>query len=334
MEGCVSTIGRKYKEDLDQQVKDPFLGDYLKIVQSKAYRRLAFKTQVLSLPDNPHVRTRLIHTGEVMAISIMIADALGLNKNLCMAIAAGHDIGHTPYGHLGERVLSECRGSPFCHNINGVVLAQHVERRGQGLNLTYETLEGILKHNRETTIPDFGKDEPREHAAVTYADKIAFTFSDLNDAVRYGYIDGGNLPGCAIELGATQTIREHNTLNALVAESREKGAVSFSEGSVFANFDELYTVLLEKFYLKIDFSIQEMILRKLYRNISEISDIDPSFLVSMLTDKEANRFGELMSNCSKPSVKDINHCGLFEILPYLTDKKIDYSDPDLGWKPR
>lgn len=334
MKACEKSIGRRYKEKEDLLIDDPFLNDYTKIIQSRAYRRLAYKTQVISLPTNPHVRTRLLHTNEVIAISAGIAKRLGLNINLCIAIAAGHDIGHTPYGHLGERVLSEFSGKPFKHHINSVVVAQHVERKGKGLNLTYEVLEGILNHARGTGKLTIDKNKHQEYSAVMFADKIAYTFSDLNDAMRYGYIDQNKIPACALSLGENQRERTNNAVKALISESQKKGFVQFSEGKVFQNFDELRKFLCEEFYYKVDWLLQEKILRRLceyFSNDNKFSNVDPIIAVSLLTDKEANYFGRFLLNSRKPSADQIKHLGIVEILPYLGNKSIDYTDPDLDW---
>ena len=197
MEAYTKTKGRRYegefhsiKKDFAKDpnkfinysplMKDPFKEDFVRIIQSKAYRRLPYKTQVISLPDCVHVRTRAIHTNEVIGISSRIADRLGLNLSLCEAIAAGHDIGHTPYGHAGEEVLSKFGVKPFNHALNGVLIAQHIERNGMGLNLCHETLEGMLNHSRGAGKLAIVNSKPAEYSVVMFSDKIAYTFSDLN----------------------------------------------------------------------------------------------------------------------------------------------------------
>ncbi len=333
-----TSVGRRYTEDIDILVEDSFLNDYTKILQSKAFRRLAYKTQVHSMPDNPHVRTRLVHTNEVIAVSIYIAEQLGLNKNLCMAIAAGHDIGHTPYGHDGERVLSKFSGKSLKHYINSVVVAQHVERKGRGLNLTHETLEGMINHSRgdgKLTVDD---SLPLEYAVVMFADKIAYTFSDLNDAIRYGYLDEKCLPDFAIGLGGNQRQRTTTVVDALVRESKRKNFVSFNEGKVFENFNNLKSFMFQEVYSKKDFSIQNTILLRLceffqrqFKDKEEFAGVPPEFAVSLLTDREANYYGELLLCSRNPSEQQISNFGVWEILPHLRGKTIDYTNPDLDW---
>ncbi len=334
MQSISTTKGRRFKEKEDNIAKDPFLNDYIKITQSGAYRRLAFKTQVLSMPNNPHVRTRLVHTEEVIGISMVIAENLGLNMNLCMAIAAGHDIGHTPYGHLGEKILSKLSGKKFRHNINSVIIAQHIERRGKGLNLTPEVLDGILSHSFRYKSKNCKKYRPQEYAAVMWADKIAYTFSDLNDGVRYGYLSKKEIPEYAYKLGKNQRQRVSSVINALISESKEKGYVSLTKGETYEHFMNLRQFLIENFYKNVDHSLQEQYLKTIYEFIKkspEFNGVDPVVAVSLLTDREVDRFANLLAHSVKPTLSDLKHFGLIEILPYIKNRKIDYETPDLFW---
>ncbi|MFW6450438.1 MAG: HD domain-containing protein [Nanoarchaeota archaeon] len=320
MKAITSTKGRARKEREDVLAKDPFLNDYIKITQSGAYRRLAYKTQVLSMPNNPHVRTRLVHTEEVIGISMILAESLGLNMNLCMAIAAGHDIGHTPYGHLGERVLSRLSGRKFKHNINSVLIAKSVERKGKGLNLTEEVLEGMFYHSLR--YKNRNKKRANEYSAVMWADKIAYTFSDLNDGLRYGYLKKNEIPSVAFRLGKNQRERTATIVNSILKESRKKGLVSFSEGKVYRDFMELREFLKNNFYKNIDLSLQERYLKHVYRFIkdsNQFDGIDPLLAVSLLTDREVDIFIELITHSVKPGISDLKHFGLMEILPYIKD---------------
>ena len=332
MEPTRESRGRRHEEKEDMLVQDPFLNDYLKITQSGAFRRLSSKAQVLSMPDNPHVRTRLVHTEEVIGISMAIAQALGLNMHLCMAIAAGHDIGHTPYGHLGEDVLTKRCGRQFSHKTNSVVIAQHIERRGQGLNLTHEVLDGMLNHSLDCR--EENRKRAPEIAVVMYADKIAYTFSDLNDALRYGYLDETEVPECALRLGRDQRQRMFNVTQALIEESKSKDMVSFSEGEVFRDFIGLRSYLFEHFYRHVDLSLQEHFLHSIYdffESSPDFKDIDPAIATSLLTDNEVDTFVRLLTHSVRPTMHDFCHFGLIEIVPYLRGRKIDFTDPDLDW---
>jgi len=334
MEACFETKGRRHKETQDILTTNPFLDDYIKIIQSKGFRRLAYKAQVFSLPDNPHVRTRLVHTNEVIAISSTIAEILDLNSHLCMAIAAGHDIGHTPYGHIGERLLSQLGGRELKHHVNSVVVAQHIERKSDGLNLTYETLDGILNHSRGDGRLTVENNKPQEHSVVMFADKIAYTFSDLNDAIRYNHLKTNQIPDCALRLGKDQRERTKKVIYALVEESREKSYVQFSEGKVFEEFNELRGFMYKEVYNKRDWELQKVILKKAYQFFSDHKDyfgINPALLSSLLTDQEANKFGEILLKSREPSIDQIMEFGIFEIIHHIKDKEIDYTIPDLKW---
>ncbi|MBU2637470.1 MAG: HD domain-containing protein [Nanoarchaeota archaeon] len=334
MEPYLISRGRRHEEKEDTLIHDPFLNDFTKIIQGKAYRRLAFKTQVVSLPDNPHVRTRLVHTQEVISIALAIATQLGLNTNLCLAIAAGHDIGHTPFGHIGEKLLSKIGGKPFRHEVNSVVIAQHIERKGKGLNLTAETLEGILYHSRGSGSLCTDVNVPQEYNAVMFADKIAYNVSDPDDAVRYGFISRDAVLEKTAKLGRNQRIRVQNIVSALVEESRSKGAVSFSEGEIFEEFEKLRKFMYADVYANIDTSLQEQVVYGLcdyFANNSYFEGVSPVLLTSLLTDKEANYFGTFMIKCKRPKIEEIADFGIFEILPYLKGRDIDYTNPDLDW---
>ncbi|MFC1741877.1 HD domain-containing protein [Nanoarchaeota archaeon] len=340
MERCSYSVGRRHPEKEDTLIQDPFLNDFNKIIQSKSYRRLAYKTQVFTLPDNPHVRTRLMHTSEVMASSMMISENLGLNTNLCLAIAAGHDLGHTPYGHMGERLLSAIGRKKFKHHVNSVVVAQHIERKGKGLNLSYETLEGMLNHSRgsgELTVDDT---LPQEYAAVMFADKISYMFSDVNDALRYGDVSEHELPDAIRWLGFNQRTRTEKVIQALLDESREKGHVQFSEGEVFEQFDELKTFMYDVVYPRLNGIVEALqgqmipLIVKYFTDQPFFNGVDPVLLTSLLTDKECFYFQNILSTTRMPDVDQLCNFGIFEIIPYIKRKNIDYCDPDLGWKEK
>lgn len=341
---------KAYDEDLLVHDIDPFLSDYLKIIQSKAVRRLADKTQVLCFPENPHVRTRRVHTDEVVAVSSTISEKLGLNTKLCQAIAAGHDIGHTPYGHLGETVLSKIDNKPFKHYVFSAIVAEHIERKGFGLNLTYETLEGILNHSRGKDKLSLDNNILDEYNVVMYSDKIAYTFSDINDAVRYGYLNEENMPSEVKYLGDNQRQRNDKCIRALITESLDKGKVCFSSGEVFEMFSNIREFMYNEVYFKLDFDMHEQIIKKAYEyfaseeffdNFSEysyensgieIENIDPIVATALLTDREANKFGDFILQTRKPSIHDISHFGVLEILPYISSKNIDIYSSTLNPK--
>ena len=330
------SIGRRHHEDYQVYVENPFLEDLVRIYHSKSYRRLADKTQVITVPRNAYTRTRATHTAEVIAVAITISENLGLNTGLCQAIAAGHDIGHMPYGHLGEKVLSDILGKPFYHPIGGVVVAQSIEKlEGIGLNLSFETLEGILFHSRTGPVKlNATQGVPDEYNAVMFADKIAYTFSDVNDAIRYGYIDGNNLPRFVLDLGDVQDKRTYKVIGALIEESRRKGKVEFSEGKVFEDFEKTREFMFREVYLKMNHDIKEVVLRKAYEFFSQepfFEGVNPAAALLMLTDRETNKLGEIMSESGRITVFDIQGLGILDSVERLRGKTIDLTNPDLNW---
>ncbi len=236
------------KDDSDNIFFDgvnPFILDQMKVLQSKAYRRLEEKTQVFFQPSNPHVRTRATHTVEVCSLAVTVSDFLGLNTELTRAIALAHDIGHTPYGHVGETFLTQKTGKKFKHNAFGIVVAEEIERKGGGLNLTEEVKFGIYYHSGF----DFeNKIYLPECAVVRICDKICNTFSDLNDAIRFDYVKESDLPSCFYELGKTQRKRVANCLRGLFQESYLAKEVSFSQSETAKIFKEATEWMYENVY--------------------------------------------------------------------------------------
>src|SRR5687767_12002292 len=180
----------------DSPVRTPFQRDRDRIVHSKAFRRLKHKTQVFISPEGDHYRTRLTHTLETCMIARTVARALGLNEDLTEAIALGHDLGHPPFGHIGENVLDACMreryGSGFRHNEHSLRVVERLERDGEGLNLTEQVRDGILNHTGPT------KPATLEGRIVRLVDRIAYINHDIDDAVRAGVLDPATLPQAEI----------------------------------------------------------------------------------------------------------------------------------------
>ena len=169
-------------------VRTCFQRDIDRIIHSKAFRRLMHKTQVFLQPEGDHYRTRMTHTIEVVRIARTIARGLELNEDLTEAAAYGHDLGHTPFGHAGERVLNEIMPGGFEHNVQSLRVVDRLENDGDGLNLTYEVRRGILCH----TGPDTA--ETLEGQLLRLADKIAYINADIDDALRGGIIYPIDIP--------------------------------------------------------------------------------------------------------------------------------------------
>ena len=200
------------EEPKDNDVRTAFQRDTDKIIHCKAFRRLMHKTQVFLRPEGDHYRTRMTHTIEVSRIARTIAGGLKLNADLAEAVAMGHDLGHTPFGHAGEIALSEATGQPFRHNEQSLRVVDVLENDGVGLNLTYEVRMGILGHTGDR-VP-----ETLEGQIVRYADRFAYVNHDIDDAIRAGILQQGDIPKSVSKiLGYSHSQR----INALVCDAIE-----------------------------------------------------------------------------------------------------------------
>lgn len=222
--------GRK-REEPPCPVRTPFQRDRDRILHSKSFRRLKHKTQVFLAPEGDHYRTRLTHTLEVSQIGRTIGRALGLNEDLIEAIALGHDLGHTPFGHAGEKVLDTwCRehglADGFQHHIQSVRVVELLENHGRGLNLTREVVEGIRRHTKGRS--DYGLvlegDETLhwEGRVVKIADRIAYMNHDLQDALESGLLSHADIPRDLVELlGGTNRERIASMVQDVVSTTLE-----------------------------------------------------------------------------------------------------------------
>ncbi len=192
-------------------IRTSFQRDRDRIIHSKAFRRLKHKTQVFIAPADDHYVTRLTHTLEVSQIARTIARALNLNEDLAEAISLGHDLGHTPFGHIGEEGLNELYQGGFRHNEQSLRVVDLLERQGQGLNLTWEVRDGILNHSKgqgEVLGEGWGEANTLEGAICKIADVVAYVNHDVEDAIRAGLISRDDLPGpVAATLGHTHSQR-------------------------------------------------------------------------------------------------------------------------------
>jgi dGTPase len=226
-------------------VRNDFQRDRDRIIHAKAFRRLMHKTQVFISPDGDHFRTRLTHTLEMMQISRTIARALDLNEDLTEAIALGHDLGHTPFGHTGEEALSRAlaaHGRSFRHNQHSLRVVDKLEKAGTGLNLTLEVRDGILNHT--------GKGYPftREGEIVRVADRIAYVNHDVDDALRAGIITWEDLPeGPLSVLGEKMSVRIDTLVRDMISTSEERGRISLSD-EIYESLMELRTWLFKNVY--------------------------------------------------------------------------------------
>ncbi len=204
--------GRQKSEEGDfSDIRTPFMRDRDRIIHSKSFRRLMHKTQCFLSPEGDHYRTRLTHTLEVSQIGRTIARALRLNEDLTEAIALGHDLGHTPFGHAGERELDKLCPDGFKHNEQSLRVVDIIERDGLGLNLTYEVRDGILCHTG-----DKEADTP-EGMIIKFADRIAYINHDIDDAVRAGILSEKDIPfGLRAVLGETHSQRIDTMVKSVI----------------------------------------------------------------------------------------------------------------------
>ncbi len=235
------TKGRKMPLRLDD-LRTEFQRDRDRILHCKSFRRLKFKTQVFISPEGDHFRTRLTHTLEVAQVARTIARSLNLNEDLTEAIALGHDLGHTPFGHCGERMLDKLTADGFAHNEQSLRVVEVLEG-GEGLNLTWEVRDGILHHSGKTLPATL------EGVCVAKADRIAYINHDIDDAIRAGVLKEFELPGEILRiLGETHGQRINTLICDLVKESQGKDTLSMSS-QVQNAFDALREFMFEKVYM-------------------------------------------------------------------------------------
>jgi len=215
--------GRK-REETECDLRPVFQRDRDRILHSKSFRRLKQKTQVFLLPKGDHYRTRLTHTLEVSQNARTIAKALRLNEDLVEAISLGHDLGHTPFGHAGERALNEVCPGGFRHNEQSVRVVEYLEKDGRGLNLTKEVLDGILTHQTA------GEPMTLEGQIVRLSDKIAYVNHDVDDAIRGGILSEADIPPKFRKILGNSTKERLNTItHDVIVNSMDKPVVCMSE---------------------------------------------------------------------------------------------------------
>jgi dGTPase len=239
---------RRRVPEPDCGLRTPLQRDRDRIVYSKAFRRLKHKTQVFVSPEGDHYRTRLTHTLEVTQVCRTVARALGLNEDLTEAIGLGHDLGHSPFGHLGEAVLDACMrerfGGRFRHYEHSLRIVDVLERDGRGLNLTDDVRDGILSHSGRSPVP-----QTLEAGIVRIVDRIAYINHDIDDAIRAGVLAEADLPRDAIAvLGDTGSHRIDALVHDLVEHSANAGKIVQGTEAAAA-MDELRSFMFDRVYL-------------------------------------------------------------------------------------
>jgi dGTPase len=269
---CLSSQSRgRLRKEKEGEIRTCFQRDRDRIIHSKAFRRLKHKTQVFLAPKGDHYRTRLTHTLEVSQIARTIAKALRLNEDLTEAIALGHDLGHTPFGHAGEEVLREISPNGFEHYEQSLRVVDILERKGQGLNLTYEVRDGIVKHSKGKGKIFSGKGEiaTLEGEVVRLSDIIAYVNHDLDDAMRAGVLKKSDIPSEFLKVGDTQARRIDTMVREVVYCSQRNGLKEIRMGSEMKKLthnlrDFLYETIYESDITKKEFKKAKKILFDLY----------------------------------------------------------------------
>ena len=259
------TRGRnRPEEEKEFEVRTCYQRDSDRILHSKSFRRLMHKTQVFLQPERDHYRTRMTQPLEVCRIARTIARALRLNEDLAEAIAYGHDLGHTPFGHAGEVALTEVTGKKFRHNEQSLRVVDILEKDGQGLNLTYEVRMGILKHSRSSPLP-----ETLEGQIVRKSDQIAYINHDIDDAMRAGILTDDDIPrSISNVLGETHRDRINTLVSDMIYHTLETGELGM-DSTVENAMEDLRSFMFEHVYknpvAKGEESKARDILKQLYR---------------------------------------------------------------------
>ncbi len=280
---CLSSASKgRARPEKEDDIRTCFQRDRDRIIHSKSFRRLKHKTQVFLAPQGDHYRTRLTHVLEVSQIARTIARALRYNEDLVEAIALGHDLGHTPFGHAGEAILREIHPGGFDHYKQSLRVVDIIEKDGQGLNLTLEVRDGILKHSKGKglifTDSDKGKPITCEGQIVRISDIIAYVNHDLDDAIRAGVIKISDIPADIIKIIGDSYSRKIDAMVRDVIQttlSLENAKIAISQDMSFAIYslrDFLYEKVYESDVIIKEFNKAKSILRSLYEYYLEHID--------------------------------------------------------------
>ena len=267
----------RLKPEEQCDIRPVFQRDRDRIIHCKAFRRLKDKTQVFLTPEGDHYRTRLTHTLEVSQNARTIAKALKLNEELVEAISLGHDLGHTPFGHAGERALNRVCPMGFEHSEQSVRTVDRLEKDGQGLNLTFEVRDGILNHQT------IGKPHTLEGKIVRFSDKIAYIHHDMDDAVRAGILKETDVPAEIRDvLGSTPGERLNRFIHDIVTNSMDKNDILMSDPVADA-MKKLRQFMFDRVYqnpeAKSEESKAEVLMETLYHHyLKHLDDLPEEFL--------------------------------------------------------
>ena len=275
----MNSKGREREEE-QCDIRPVFQRDRDRILHCKSFRRLKDKTQVFLTPEGDHYRTRLTHTLEVSQNARTIAKALRMNEDLVEAIALGHDLGHTPFGHAGERALNRVCPYGFEHNVQGVRTVEKLEKGGQGLNLTAEVRDGILNHQTA------GNPSTLEGKIVKFSDKIAYIHHDMDDAIRAGILTEADIPReIGDVIGYTTGERLDHFIHDIVTTSAGSGDIRMSP-PVEEAMRKLRQFMFERVYknpeAKSEEGKAEQLMETLYEHYLRHIDVLPPDMLRMI----------------------------------------------------
>ncbi len=266
---CANTKGRLVLEE-ECPVRTAYQRDRDRIIHSASFRRLKHKTQVFLSPDGDHYRTRLTHTLEVAQIARTIARALSLNEDLTEAIALGHDLGHTPFGHAGERALNEVVPGGFKHYEQSLRVADFIEKEGRGLNLTWEVRNGIVCHTKGEEASTL------EGRIVKLSDRIAYINHDIDDAIRAGVLTEASIPKEAKRfLGETKSARINTLIMSAINNTVDTVCL---DRDVQSAFDILHEFMFDRVYTNPVCKSEEGKAMKLVQSLYEFFSTHPDEL--------------------------------------------------------
>ena len=274
--------GRDFKEE-ECDIRPVYQRDRDRILHSKSFRRLKDKTQVFLTPEGDHYRTRLTHTLEVSQNARTIAKALRLNEDLVEAIALGHDLGHTPFGHAGERALNEVSPAGFEHNEQSVRVVEVLEKDGRGLNLTWEVRDGILNHQTKS------KPNTLEGKIVRLSDKIAYIHHDMDDAIKARILCEDDIPEeLRNTLGNTTTKRLDKFIHDIITNSHGVNDIRMSD-EIFQAMLDMRKFMFENVYtnpiVKHEEGKAEDLVKSLYSYYMDHSDRLPDEYKRLMNDR-------------------------------------------------
>ncbi|MDD6021250.1 MAG: deoxyguanosinetriphosphate triphosphohydrolase [Acutalibacteraceae bacterium] len=281
---CKNTKGRLRAEE-ECPIRTAFQRDRDRIIHCNSFRRLKHKTQVFLTPEGDHYRTRLTHTLEVSQIARTIARALRLNEDLTEAIALGHDLGHTPFGHAGERALNAVYPGGFRHYEQSLRVVDKLEKNRKGLNLTYEVRDGIVCHTRGTEASTL------EGRIVKLADRIAYINHDIDDAVRAGVMSEDDIP---LDIRSVLGFSKSQRINTLVVSAVENSGDDIRlDKEINGAFDELHELMFKLVYTNPVCKSEETkaigLIQKLYEHFSKAPGKMPQMYIDIANEEGAER---------------------------------------------